>query len=102
MLSQCNRLFLCLLLQLWCALAQANTSLNEDEFDLSERAWLSSHRELSIGMPMMGDPPYSYKDADQRFTGPVPNIAQQIARKLGLTLRYKVYPSYTSALNGLL
>ncbi|MFM5715676.1 ATP-binding protein [Aeromonas allosaccharophila] len=97
-----RRLFLFLLLPLWCALAQANTSLNEDEFDLSERAWLSSHRELSIGMPMMGDPPYSYKDADQRFTGPVPNIAQQIARKLGLTLRYKVYPSYTSALNGLI
>lgn len=101
MLSQCNRLFLCLLLQLWCVLAQANTSLNEDEFDLSERAWLSSHRELVIGMPIMGDPPYSYKDADQRFTGPVPDIAQQIARKLGLTLRYKVYSSYANALNGL-
>lgn len=61
MLSQCNRLFLCLLLPLWCALAQANTSLNEDEFDLSERAWLSSHRELSIGMPIMGDPPTAIK-----------------------------------------
>jgi len=101
MLSQCNRLFLFLLLLLWGVAAQANTSLNEDEFDLSERAWLSSHRELIIGMPMMGDPPYSYKDADQRFTGPIPDIAQQIARKLGLTLRYKVYPSYADALTGL-
>ncbi|TNI90753.1 ATP-binding protein [Aeromonas allosaccharophila] len=101
MLRQCNRLLLLLLLPLWCMLALANTSLNEDEFDLSERAWLSSHRELVIGMPMMGDPPYSYKDADQRFTGPVPDIAQQIARKLGLTLRYKVYPSYANALTGL-
>lgn len=57
MLTPCHRLFLLLLLLLWGVLAQANTSLNEDEFDLSERAWLSSHRELVIGMPMMDDPP---------------------------------------------
>ena len=101
MLRQCDRLFLFLLLLLWGVAAHAITSLNEDEFDLSERAWLSSHQELVIGMPMMGDPPYSYKDADQRFTGPVPDIAQQIARTLGLTLRYKVYPSYVDALTGL-
>ncbi|TNH83584.1 ATP-binding protein [Aeromonas sobria] len=101
MLSQCNRLFLLTLLLLCCWAVQANTSLNEDEFDLSERAWLSAHRELIIGIPVMGDPPYSYKDADLRFTGPIPDIAQQIARKLGLTLRYKAYPSYANALAGL-
>ncbi|WP_033136259.1 ATP-binding protein [Aeromonas finlandensis] len=101
MLSQCNRLFLLTLLLLCCGTVQANTSLNEDEFDLSERAWLSAHRELIIGIPVMGDPPYSYKDADLRFTGPIPDIAQQIARKLGLTLRYKAYPSYANALAGL-
>ncbi|MGL6162982.1 MAG: transporter substrate-binding domain-containing protein, partial [Aeromonas veronii] len=101
MLRQCDRLFLFLLLLLWGVAAHAITSLNEDEFDLSERAWLSSHQELVIGMPMMGDPPYSYKDADQRFTGPVPDIAQQIARTLGLTLRFKVYHSYVDALTGL-
>ena len=88
MLRQCNRLFLFLLLLLCCMGAHAHTSLNEDELDFAERAWLSSNKELIIGMPMMGDPPYSYKDAEQRFSGPIPEIAQQIARKLGLTLRY--------------
>lgn len=74
MLRQCDRLFLFLLLLLWGVAAHAITSLNEDEFDLSERAWLSSHQELVIGMPMMGDPPYSYKDADQRFCSPPPKM----------------------------
>ncbi|MGL5975362.1 MAG: transporter substrate-binding domain-containing protein, partial [Aeromonas sobria] len=81
--------------------AHAHTSLNEDELDFAERAWLSSNKELIIGMPMMGDPPYSYKDSEQRFSGPIPEMAQQIARKLGLTLRYKGYASYAKALTGL-
>ncbi|HEH9439325.1 TPA: transporter substrate-binding domain-containing protein [Aeromonas sobria] len=101
MLRQCNRLFPFILLLLCCMGAHANTSLNEDELDFAERAWLSSNKELIIGMPMMGDPPYSYKDAEQRFSGPVPEMAQQIARKLGLTLRYKNYSSYAKALIGL-
>ncbi|MFB2864503.1 ATP-binding protein [Aeromonas sp. MdU4] len=101
MLRHYHRFFPCLLLLLWSMAAHAYPNINEDAFDLSERSWLSSHQELIIGMPMMGDPPYSYKDADQRFNGPVPDIAQQLARRLGLTLRYKVYPSYAHALSGL-
>ena len=100
MIRQSNRLWLFLFLAFWSLMAQANTSLNEDEFDLAERAWLSSHQELIIAMPMMGYPPYSYRDSEQRFSGPVPDMAHQIARKLGLTLRSKVYPSYADALTG--
>lgn len=101
MLRQCQRLCPFILLLLCCMGARADTSLDEDELDFIGRDWLSSNKELIIGMPMMGDPPYSYQDAEQRFSGPVPKIAQQIARKLGLTLRYKSYSSYAKALIGL-
>jgi len=102
MIHHCNRLFFLLpLLLLWCMAAQAYSSLNEDELTPSEQAWLSSHQELIIGMPMMGDPPYSYKDAEERFSGPVPDLARQIAGKLGVTLRSKVYSSYEHALQAL-
>lgn len=100
-LSNCLFLLLMHSLLLWGMAAHANTSLNEDELNASERAWLSSHEELIIGMPMMGEPPYSYINAEQHFTGPVSDIAQLIARELGLKLRYKVYPTSANALNGL-
>ncbi|MGL6417528.1 hypothetical protein ACSZMW_06520 [Aeromonas allosaccharophila] len=61
----------------------------------AERQWSAAHHELIIGMPMMGAPPYSYKDAVQGFNGPVPEMALLIARALGLPCTTRSSPPMT-------
>ncbi len=100
-MSHSRRLFQFLFLLLWSVVGQASTSLNTGLLDESERSWLSNNKDLIIGMPMMGSPPYSFKDVVQGFNGPVPEIALQIARALGVTLHYKEFTSYDRALDAL-
>ncbi|MGL6150886.1 MAG: transporter substrate-binding domain-containing protein, partial [Aeromonas sobria] len=95
------RLFQFLLLLLWSVVGQASTSLNTGLLNEAEREWLSTHHDLIIGMPMMGSPPYSFKDVVQGFNGPVPETALLISRALGVTLHYKEFTSYDRALDAL-
>ncbi|HEH9418195.1 TPA: transporter substrate-binding domain-containing protein [Aeromonas sobria] len=95
------RLFQFLLLLLWSVVGQASTSLNTGLLNEAEREWLSTHHDLIIGMPMMGSPPYSFKDVVQGFNGPVPETALLIARALGVPLHYKEFTSYDEALSAL-
>ncbi|WP_241462261.1 ATP-binding protein [Aeromonas finlandensis] len=82
-------------------LGESEARINTESFEGAEREWLSANRDLVIGMPMMGSPPYSYKDSVQGFNGPVPELALQIARTLGVTLHYKEFTSYEQALAAL-
>jgi len=102
-MSRSCRLLQFMLLLLWGVLGavESEARVNPESFEGAEREWLSANHELIIGMPMMGSPPYSYKDAVQGFNGPVPEMALLIARALGLPLHYKEFTSYDEALNAL-
>ena len=102
-MSRYRRLFQFIFLLLWCVLGQRESEarLNPLALTEAERQWSAAHHELIIGMPMMGSPPYSYKDAVQGFNGPVPEMALLIARALGLPLHYKEFTSYDEALSAL-
>ncbi|WP_068977777.1 ATP-binding protein [Aeromonas sp. EERV15] len=95
------RLFQFLFLLLWSVVGQAVSSPNAETLEESELQWRTANHELIIGMPMMGSPPYSYKDAVQGFNGPVPEMALLIARALGVPLHYKEFTSYDEALSAL-
>ena len=54
----------------------------------AERAWLSRHRDLRVGVAE-NRPPYEYLDADGRYSGVSSAFAGEAARRLGLMLHPK-------------
>ncbi|HDX9008827.1 TPA: transporter substrate-binding domain-containing protein [Aeromonas dhakensis] len=102
MLRLCYRAILLCWFACWSHVAAAETSLDKDQLGLTERLWLASRNDLVVGMPSMAWPPYIYTNGRGGFNGPLDDFANQIAGRLGLTVRYKTYPYYADAQQALL
>ncbi|WP_421206027.1 ATP-binding protein [Aeromonas sp. 601027] len=53
--------------------------------------------ELVVGVPRGGYPPFLYELPNQRYAGPLKELASRIAAEMGVSLRYVSYNSYVDA-----
>ncbi|MCF3099282.1 transporter substrate-binding domain-containing protein [Aeromonas australiensis] len=57
----------------------------------------TTDKELVIGVPRGGYPPFLYELPNQRYAGPLKELASRIAAEMGVSLRYISYNSYVDA-----
>lgn len=57
----------------------------------------AADEELVVGVPRGGYPPFLYELPNQRYAGPLKELASRIAAEMGVSLRYVSYNSYVDA-----
>ncbi|OSP50758.1 transporter substrate-binding domain-containing protein [Aeromonas veronii] len=59
--------------------------------------FLKTSATFSVAVPVKGWPPYVYVDAEGQYSGPLIQLIRKLSEKLGITINYTPFFTYTSA-----